>query len=420
MSLAGPTSWRSQQQRESKEAETKMLRDPNTESGAATCRHRPAWYARRLAIACLGLATALGIAACGGDGGIEGGGGSANVETVKVTGKPTGDVVISNWPFYIDNQTVPDFEKATGVSVKYIEDINDNSEFFAKVQPQLAKGESGGRSMFVMTDWMAKKMYDLGYLQNLDKSALPNVEKNLLPTLEHPSFDPNRDFSVPWQSGMTGLIVNKSLAPDVHSIKDLFDPKYKGQVEMLTELRDTVPLVMLSMGIDPDTATEDDWMTAIDKIKGAVDAGQIRRFAGNDYTRDMANGDVAALIGWSGDAIQLQADNPDIVFRMPTEGCTLFSDNMVIPVGAPNPTAAEAWMNYVYDPKNQAQITRYNYYVTPVDGVKELFQKTDPNLVHEPLIFPTKQFTRKCVNEPTLTGEEEQRVTRAFEGVLQG
>jgi spermidine/putrescine transport system substrate-binding protein len=375
--------------------------------------------ARLLAVAVLALGASLGVAACGG-GGIGSEGNTGDVQTVKVSGKPSGELTISNWPFYIDKQTVPDFEKATGVSVKYIEDVNDNSEFFSKLQPQLSQGESGGRSIFVVTDWMAKKMYDLGYLQNVDKSAIPNVEKNLVPQLQHPAFDPNRDFSVPWQSGMTGLIVNKKLAPDVHSISDLFDPKYKGKVEMLTELRDTVPLVMLSMGIDPDTATEDDWMTAIDKIQGAVDDGQIRRFTGNDYTRDMANGDVSAIIGWSGDAVQLQADNPEIEFRMPTEGCTLFSDNMVIPIGAPNPTAAEAWMNYVYDPKHQAQIAAYNYYVAPVTGVKPILRRIAPDAAKSPLVFPSKQFTKNCVTEPELTGEEEQRVTRAFEGVLNG
>jgi spermidine/putrescine transport system substrate-binding protein len=366
------------------------------------------------------VAGTLGLSACGGDSGIESGGGSADVATVEISGKPSGDLTISNWPFYIDRETVPDFEQATGVSVKYIEDVNDNSEFFAKVQPLLADGDSGGRSIFVVTDWMAKKMYDLGYLQNVDKSALPNVEKNLVPQLQHPDFDPDRKYSVPWQSGLTGLIVNKELGPDIRSIGDLFDPQYKGKVEMLTELRDTVPLVMLSEGIDPDTATEDDWMAAIDKIKEGVDSGQIRRFSGNDYTRDMANGDVAAVIGWSGDAVQLQADNPNIEFRMPTEGCTFFSDNMVIPIGAPNPTAAEAWMNYVYDPENQAQITRYNSYVSPVEGVKQIFQKTDPELVDDPLIFPTEDYTKNCVNEPVLEGGEEQRVNEAFESVLVG
>jgi spermidine/putrescine transport system substrate-binding protein len=373
-----------------------------------------------LVIAALALAASLAIAACGG-GGIESGSDdNASVETVKVSGKPSGDLTISNWPFYIDKQTVPDFEKATGVSVKYIEDVNDNAEFFAKMQQLLAKGESGGRSIFVVTDWMAKKMYDLGYLQNLDYSngALSNVDANLLSTLKSPDFDPNREFSVPWQSGMTGLIVNTDAAPDVKSIDDLFDPKYKGQVEMLTELRDTVPLVMKSEGVDLANATEDDWMAAIDKITEAVDSGQIRRFTGNDYTRDMANGDATAIIGWSGDAIQLQADNPKIEFRMPTEGCMLWSDNMVIPVGAPNPTAAEAWMNYVYDPKNQAQIADYNYYTTPVEGVKPILKRIDPPAARSELIFPSEEFTKNCDIAPPLTGEEEQRVTRAFEGVL--
>src|SRR5215216_5061453 len=173
---------------------------------------------RLLVIAGLALAASLAVAACGG-GGIEGGsGGNADVETVKVSGKPSGEMTISNWPFYIDKKTVPEFEKATGVSIKYIEDVNDNAEFFGKMQPLLSKGESGGRSIFVVTDWMAKKMYDLGYLQNLDKSGIPNVEQNLVPNLQHPSFDPNRDFSVPWQSGMTGLIVRTDLTTGVKSI----------------------------------------------------------------------------------------------------------------------------------------------------------------------------------------------------------
>jgi spermidine/putrescine transport system substrate-binding protein len=386
-------------------------------SGPRTSRARGP---RLLVIAGLALAVSLAIAACGG-GGIEGGsGGNASIETVKVSGKPSGDLTISNWPLYIDKQTVPDFEKKTGVSVKYIEDVNDNQEFFSKLQPLLAKGESGGRSIVVVTDWMAKKMYDLGYVQNLDKAAIPNVEKNIVPTLKGRPIDPNDDYAVPWQSGMTGLIVRTDLAPDVKSICDLFDSKYKGKVEMLTEMRDTVPLVMKCQGVDLSKATEDDWMAAIDKLSAAADSGQIRRFTGNDYARDLTSGDVDAVIGWSGDAIQLQADNPDIKFVMPKEGCMLWSDNMVIPVGAPNPTAAEAWMNYVYDPNNQAQITDYNYYVSPVSGVKEILQKQDPTAAKSDLIFPTKQFTAKCDAAPPLSGAEEQKVTAAFNAVVNG
>jgi spermidine/putrescine transport system substrate-binding protein len=374
----------------------------------------------RIAIAVAALAASVGIAACGSSGIEGGGGGNAQVQTVKVSGKPHGQLTISNWPLYIDKKTVPDFEKATGVSVKYIEDVNDNAEFFGKVQPLLAKGESGGRSIFVVTDWMANKMHDLGYLQDFDKSAIPNVEKNMVPSLQHPSFDPNRDFSAPWQSGMTGLIVRTDLAPNVKSVCDLFAPKYKGKVDMLTELRDTLPLVMKCQGVDLNHVTEGDWLKAVSKIKAAADSGQIRRFTGNDYARDLTSGDVDAVIGWSGDAIQLQADNPDIKFVMPKEGCMLWSDNMVIPVGAPNPTAAEAWMNYVYDPKNQAQITDYNYYFSPVTGVKPLLQKTDPPAAKSPLIFPTEKFTKTCDVAPTLEGQEEQKVTQAFDAVING
>jgi spermidine/putrescine transport system substrate-binding protein len=375
----------------------------------------------KLAIAICVLVGAVGLAACGSsDSGGIGGGGSTSASTVDASGTPSGEVTISNWPLYIDKQTVSDFEQATGVTVKYIEDVNDNAEFFGKMQPLLDKGDSGGRSMFVVTDWMANKMNELGYLQNLDKSAIPNVEQNLIPSLQHPSFDQNRDFSVPWQTGMTGLAVRTDLAPDARSICDLFDPQYKGKVEMLTEMRDTVPLVMKCMGVDLSKATEDDWLAAIDKIKQAADDGQIRRFTGNDYARDLTSGDAAAVIGWSGDAVQLQADNPNIEWRMPTEGCMLWSDNMVIPVGAPNPTAAEAWMNYVYDPKNQAQIEAYVNYVSPVAGTKEVLLKQDPSVANNQLIFPSEKFTAKCDVAPTISGEEEQRITQAFEAVVAG
>jgi len=375
---------------------------------------------RGILISALALGSAIALAACGSGGGIEGGSSSTTASTVQIQGKPSGNLTISNWPFYIDNKTVDDFDKATGISTKYIEDVNDNNEFFGKMQPLLSQGDSGGRSIIVVTDWMAAKMHELGYVQNLDKSAIPNVEKNLVPALQHPGFDPNRDFSIPWQSGMTGLVVNTDLAPDVKSICDLFKPELKGKVDMLTEMRDTVPLVMKCMGVDLSKATEQDWLNAIDKIKQAADSGQIRRFTGNDYTRDLTAGDVDAVIGWSGDAVQLQADNPNIKFVMPKEGCMLWSDNMEIPVGAPNPTAAEAWMNYVYDPKNQAQIAAYNNYFTPVDGVKQIFEKTDPTLAKSPLIFPNSQFTKTCDVAPTIKGAEEQKITAAFNAVVNG
>jgi spermidine/putrescine transport system substrate-binding protein len=373
-----------------------------------------------LATALLVLASALVLAACGGGGGIGGGGGSTEAEQVTLESKPSGSLTISNWPLYIDKGTVPAFEEETGISVKYIEDINSNEEFFSKMQPLLQEGESGGRSIFVLADYEVTKMHNLGYLQEFDKSALPEFEKNLTASLKSPPFDPNRDWTAPWQSGMTGIIVNKELAPEVHSICDLFDPKYKGKVDLLNEVRETVPLVMKCEGVDPSKATEADWMKAIDKIKAAAESGQIRRFTGNDYQNDLTSGNAVAVIGWSGDAVQLQADNPNLEWRMPTEGCMLWSEDMVIPVGAPNPTAAEAWINYVYKPDVQANIAEYVNYVTPVEGVKPILAKRDPELAENQLIFPSASFTKNCSPTPPLEGEEELKVIKAFDAVLNG
>jgi len=375
----------------------------------------------RIGLALMALAATIALAACGG--GIEElpeNFGTGSSSEVKVEKKASGDMTISNWPLYIDKKTVGDFEKATGVKVKYVEDVNSNEEFFAKLRPELAEGNSGGRSLFVVTDWMAKKMHELGYLQEFEPAAIPNFEKNLADNLRGASYDPGRQFAAPWQSGMTGVIVNKEKAPDIHSVCDLFEPQYKGKVDMLNELRDTVPLVMKCEGVDVEHATEADWLKAIEKIKGAAESGQIRRFTGNDYATDLTNGNVVAAIGWSGDAVQLQADNPNIEWRMPEEGCILWSDNMVIPVGSPNPTAAEAWINYVYDPVHQAQIEAYVNYVSPVEGTKEVLLKEEPEVANNKLIFPPASFTKKCSIQPSPSPTEEQNINKAFNAVLNG
>jgi spermidine/putrescine transport system substrate-binding protein len=359
---------------------------------------------------------------CGSSGGIESGTARSG-EQVDASGPVQGKLTISQWPLYIDpgkNGTINEFEDKTAVQVDYIEDINDNNEFFGKLQPQLANGESGGRDLITVSDWLAKQMYDAGYIQKLDYSKLPNVKQNLIPPLRHPAADPHREFTVPWQSGMTGLIVNTDLAPNVNSICDLFDPRYKGKVDMLTELRDTVPMTLKCMGIDPDHATTDQWLAAVDKIKEAADSGQIRRFTGNDYIRDLSSGNVDFVLGWSGDAIQLQKDDPAIRFVMPKEGCMLWSTSMEIPVGAPNPAAAEAWMNFVYDPRVQADIAEYVNYVTPVEGVKPILAKRDPELARSKLIFPTASYTKNCTFEPVLDGEQGREVTKAFNAVVNG
>lgn len=368
-----------------------------------------------LAVLVAVAALALGLAACGGGGG----GGNGGETTVAEGGKAKGELTISNWPGYIDpgkNGTVAEFEEKTGVKVDYIEDINSNDSFFGKMQPLLEQGQSGGRSIFVVADYMAEQMHDLGYLQEIEHDDLPTVFENILPGLKSPDFDPERKFSVPWQGGMTGIWVDTSKAPEIKSVNDLFDPKYKGKVTMLDELRETPALVMLAEGVDPAKASADQWLAAIDKIKSAADSGQIRRFTGNDYTEDLTAGNIVAAIGWSGDASLIE--NPNAEWRMPTEGCVRWSENMVIPVGAPNTAAALAWMNFVYQPEVAADITEYVEYISPVEGVKGILEKNGSELAESEIVFPSEDFTRNCTGQNT--PPELDRVNEAWQNVLTG
>lgn len=376
-----------------------------------------------LILAAMALVGAMALVACGGGGSLDEGSNNDDVQTATGGSAAKGsELTIADWPLFIDPKTIGDFQDDTGINTTYNEEINDTNEFFGKIQPQLRNGDSGGRDVINLPDWMSKKMYDLGYIQNLDKSKLQTVDENMIESLKSPAFDPERAYSVPWQSGMTGIVVREDLAPDIKSVNDMFDPKYKGKVTMLSELRDTVPLVMTADGVDPDEATTEDWMAAIEKLQENVDSGQIRRFTGNDFVQDLVKGDVVAALGWSGDTVQAQADSPNIQYVQPTEGCSIWSDNLMIPVGAKNPEAAYEYMNYVYDPENQAQIAKWVNYVSPVKGVKEILQKEDPKIANNELIFPSEEFTANCFPEisPPGTEDEAKEVEQAFQDMLTG
>ena len=367
------------------------------------------------------LVAALVLAACGGGGGV--GGADTSKITVAKGGPASGSVLISNWPGYVDpgpDGTVAQFEQQTGIKTDYKDDVSDNVVFFNKLKPQLDQGSSGGRSLFVVTDWMAKRMYDLGYLQQMDHAAMPTVFQNILPQFEKSKEDPGRKYSIPWQGGQTGIWVDTAKAPEIHSVADLFNPKYKGKVTMLTEMTDTVPLILQSEGINPDEATKDDWLAAIDKLRAARDSGQIRKFTGNEYTEDLTSGNIVAALGWSGDGSLIGRDS--VEWRRPTDGCDLFFDQAVIPVGAPNTPAAYAFLNFAYTPANAAKITDYVQYVTPVNGVRPILQKEDPAVASDPKIFPTEQELAPCSADPLPPGSpaDVADVEEAFQEVTSG
>jgi spermidine/putrescine transport system substrate-binding protein len=351
------------------------------------------------------------LAACGSSGT------SASGTTVEHTLAKT--LHFSNWPLYIDTkgQTFPslvEFQKKFGVHVDYKQDINDNASFFGKIQGQLRRGQSIGRDIIVMTDnsRYPSLLVRKGWVEKLDKSAIPNI-KNLVSVQRHPAWDPNRDYSLPWQSGFTGIAFNDKISDPVLSIDDLFgNPKLKGKVTVLNEMADAMSLVMLSNGDDPAKVTDQTFNKALAKIKKAVDSGQIRQFTGNDYAPLLAKGDLSAAMSWSGDIPQLA--DPHVHWNLATDGGDTWTDNMLIPTGG-NVYTASVYMNYVYNPQVQALMVAGDpkkkivgiYYIPPVIGAKEVALKVNPSVANNPLIFPTQKmldnvhlFDPKALNNP--------------------
>ncbi|KQY59557.1 ABC transporter substrate-binding protein [Aeromicrobium sp. Root495] len=305
-------------------------------------------------------------------------------------------LIISNWPEYIDEDddgyvsTLTQFEKDTGITVRYTADVNDNDEFFSKVRNQLGSGTSTKRDLFALTDWMAARMIQVGWIQKLDASKVPNLHANIIDSLAKPAWDPGRDYSAPWQSGLTGIAYNKAKVDEVRSFSDLVTrPDLKGRVSLLTEMRDTMGFMLLIDGADPEKFTDDEWKQAVERLTKAKKAGQFRSFTGNDYVQDLASGNVLACEAWSGDIAN--AGDENLVWVPPEEGIMIWADNMMVPNLATHQANAEQWINYYYEPEVAAKLADYNSYICPVKGAQEAMEKVNPDNVENELIFPTEK-----------------------------
>ncbi|MEV0488999.1 ABC transporter substrate-binding protein [Streptomyces atratus] len=333
-------------------------------------------------------------------------------------------VNFSNWTEYMDvtddgkhRPTLEAFTKRTGIKVKYTEDINDNVEFFGKIKPQLAAGQDTGRDIINVTDWLAARIVRLGWAQKLDASNLPHAYANLSAQFRSPDWDPGRAYSYPW-AGIPTVIAYNSKATGgrkVDSVSQLLDdPKLKGRVSFLSEMRDSIGMTLLDMGKDPGTFTDADYDAAIGRLQKGVDKNQIRRFTGNDYTADLDKGDIAACVAWAGDIIQLQAGNPDIKYAIPAAGYIISSDNLLVPVKARHKTNAEKLIDYYYEPSVAAQLAAYINFVCPVDGVRDELAKIDQSMADNVLILPDKQMAARSHAFRSLTSKEETAYEEKF------
>jgi spermidine/putrescine transport system substrate-binding protein len=380
--------------------------------------HSRRQFVRLLAGAGLTIGSTGLLAACGG---VEGEATKEKASTdVDHPKTEIGDWTFSNWPLYIDKKVLKAFDKEFGGKVRYVEDINDNFEFLGKVRQQLTQERPIGRDIVVLTDWMASRWVRNNWVTAIDADNVPN-KVNLVDNLATIDWDPDRSFTLPWQSGAIGIGYDpKKTGRKLTSVADFFDPAFKGRVSMLSEPYDSAGMVMLMDGVDATNASLDEIMAAIDKIDEAQKGGQIRRFTGNDYTTDLAKGNLWLAMAYSGDVAALQLDNPNLEFLYPEEGSMLFTDNMLMPAKVEHPYAAETMMNYVYEPEVAAKIAAYVNYLSPVKGVKEILLESDPDLANNPLIFPPDDVVERLHPYPALSPEDERAMQDRMAQVVGG
>jgi spermidine/putrescine transport system substrate-binding protein len=331
----------------------------------------------------------------------------------------------SNWPAYIDvdskNQndhpTLDEFTKQTGIKVNYVEEINDNNDFYTKIDPALAAGKDTGRDLVVLSDFMIPKLRQLNYIQELDASQVPN-KKNMLPAQLNDPIDPGRRFSMPWASGFTTIAYNSDLVHQpITSIAELFTrPDLKGRVTLFAEMEDTVAFALFALGKDPAKFNDADFAASLDYIRKAKAAGQVRQFNGNDYLSDFQQGNTAATMAYSGDVAQLGQPNLKTV-DLPTEGMLSWSDNMVIPNYARHKKNAERLMNFYYQPSVSAELNDYTDYIPPVSGADAALQQLDPDTAKIPLIVPTAQMLAKARPFKSLTMAQLDSYTEQFQQI---
>ncbi len=330
-------------------------------------------------------------------------------------------VRFSNWPQYIDEDegdgsTLQDFTASTGIEVAYTDDINDSNEFYAKVRTSLEQGQDIERDIVVLTEEGVETWVANGFATPLDKSAIPNWV-NLIPALQDVPFDPGRQFSLPWQSGFTGIGWNRRLlerelgVSEITSLDQFFDPRLKGRVTILVEMPDTMGLLMNWQGHDMSDFTSDQFDETLSLLQAKIDEGFIRQATGNDYISALDSGDAIASIGWSGDVLAL---GKKYGFAMPESGGMIWADNMLIPSVATHKANAEALMNFYYDPEVAARVAAWVQYVCPVSGAQEAMAEIDPDLTEDPWIFPTPELLAQAQEFMFLGPELRDQYTREF------
>ncbi|MGH3493694.1 MAG: polyamine ABC transporter substrate-binding protein [Sciscionella sp.] len=352
--------------------------------------------------------------------------------------KKTGHLDWANWPLYLDvsshnksdHPSLDEFTKRTGIKVNYSEAIQDDGPFFAKVQPSLSAKQYCGYDLAVITNGVyLDKFRELGYLIPLDHSKLPNFFQHAGKNYQNRSYDPHNTWSIPWQSGFTGLGYDPDkVGGEITDYADLLDPKFKGKIGMFADNEDLPNAGLLAIGVKPETSTEADWRKAADwlmKVKPNV-----RQYYNQDYIEALAKGDIWVSQAWSGDIFQQNLSGTNLKFVFPKSGSLLWTDNFVLLSHAKHPVDAMTLMNFYYQPKVAAMVSEYVNYVSPVPEAKGVVladaakasgadAKTLAEVAKSDAVFPSRQTYASAHAYRTLNNKELHAWNSIFEPVYQ-
>ena len=279
-------------------------------------------------------------------------------------GEKIPEINVYNWGDYIDKSVLDDFKKEFGIKVNY-DMFETNEDMYIKVK-------QGGSNYDVLfpSDYMIERMIREDLLLKIDKDNVPNLDKIDEKFIDL-DFDPNNDYSVPYMWGTVGIIYNKTMVDEeVNSWDILWDEKYEGEIIMLNSQRDTIGIALKKLGYSMNTRNIEELQKAKEELikqKPLVSA-----YMGDNIKDAMVAGEGALAVVWSGDAVAMIRDNPDLEYVIPKEGTNLWFDNMVIPNTAENKEGAEKFINFLCRPDIAARNTDYIGYSTPIPEAIEM------------------------------------------------
>lgn len=331
-------------------------------------------FLSKLLVLAVVLSTAA-LAGCGTAGSTAGGSGD------KVTLK------VYNWGDYIGEDVIEKFEKQYNIDVVY-DTFSDNEVMHTKLK-------SGGADydVAIPSDYMIRRMIDEGMVKKLDFNNIPNY-KYIDQKFRDLAFDPTNEYSVPYMWGTVGIIYNKTMVTDqVDSWNILWNDKYKKQVFMLDSQRDSIGITLKKLGFSLNTKKTEELEKAKQELIKQKQLGVVQSYVGDEVKDKMIMGEAAFAVVWSGDAVFMKRENPDLEYVIPKEGSNLWVDSMVVLNSTKHQKEAEQFINFMCETDIAFENADYIGYSTPHTEARK---KMSPDLLNDIAAYPTDEQTKNC------------------------